>query len=73
VISIAVFVQIDAGTASSSPFQQTTKIVHDHAGIVFTFNGNLCHVALETPKKNDAPEYAISISNLHIYITKDLI
>ena len=24
---------IDAGTASLSPFQQTTKIVHDHAGI----------------------------------------
>jgi len=33
VIPIAVFMIIDAGTASSSAFQQMTKIVHDHAGI----------------------------------------
>jgi hypothetical protein len=28
---------IDAGTASSSPFQRTAKNVPDDAGIVFTF------------------------------------
>jgi hypothetical protein len=33
VIPIAVFTRIDAGTASSSAFQRTLKIVHDHAGI----------------------------------------
>jgi hypothetical protein len=33
VIPIAAFVSIDAGTASSSPFQRATEIVHDHAGI----------------------------------------
>jgi hypothetical protein len=33
VIPIAVFTRIDAGTASSSAFQQLLKIVHDHAGI----------------------------------------
>jgi len=33
VIPIAVFIRIDAGTASASPFQRMTKIVHDHAGI----------------------------------------
>jgi hypothetical protein len=33
VIPIAVFTRIDAGTASSSAFQQKPKIVHDHAGI----------------------------------------
>jgi hypothetical protein len=32
-IPIAVIPIIDAGTASLSPFQQTIKIVHDHAGI----------------------------------------
>jgi hypothetical protein len=32
-IPIAVIAIIDAGTASLSPIQQTTKIVHDHAGI----------------------------------------
>jgi len=32
-IPIAVFMIIDAGTASASPFQRMTKIVHDHAGI----------------------------------------
>jgi hypothetical protein len=42
VIPIGVMAIIDAGTASSSPFQRLTKIVHDHAGIVFTFNWNLC-------------------------------
>ena len=31
------FIIIDAGTTSSSPFQRTPQIVHDHAGIVFTF------------------------------------
>jgi hypothetical protein len=40
VIPIAGFTRIDAGTASSSPFQPTTKFVHDHAGIVFTFRWN---------------------------------
>jgi hypothetical protein len=38
---IAVSTIIDAGTASSSPFQQTSKIVHDYTGIVFTFRWNL--------------------------------
>jgi hypothetical protein len=33
VIPMAGFMVIDAGTASSSPFQRTTKIVHDHDGI----------------------------------------
>jgi len=37
VIPIGVFTLIDAVPASSSRFQRTTKIVHDHAGIVFTF------------------------------------
>jgi hypothetical protein len=37
VIPIAVFAHIDAGTASSSPFQRTAKNVHDDAGIVFMF------------------------------------
>jgi hypothetical protein len=32
-IPIAVFTFIDAGAASSSPFQRTPQIVHDHAGI----------------------------------------
>ncbi len=32
-IPIAVFKIIDAGTASASPFQRLTIIVHDHAGI----------------------------------------
>jgi hypothetical protein len=41
VIPIAVFTRIDAGTASSSAFQRTLKIVHDHAGIVV-------HVRLES-------------------------
>jgi len=41
VIPIAAFVRIDAGTASSSPFQRATEIVHDHAGIGV-------HDALET-------------------------
>jgi hypothetical protein len=33
VIPIAIFTRIDASTASSSAFQRTLKIVHDHAGI----------------------------------------
>jgi hypothetical protein len=33
VIPIAVFIGIDAGTTSSSAFQRTPNIVHDHAGI----------------------------------------
>ena len=32
---------IDAGTASPSPFQRTSKIVHDHTGIVFAFRWSL--------------------------------
>jgi len=56
-IPIAVIPIIDAGTASLSPFQQTTKIVHDHAGIgvhvrlesAFTMRWNRVHVR---------PEYA---------------
>jgi hypothetical protein len=31
-IPIAVFTIIDAGTASASPFQRLTKIVHERAG-----------------------------------------
>ena len=58
VIPIAVFIIIDAGTASSSLFQRTPKLVHDHDGIVFTFAwntrsrcaGNRVHVR---------PEYAL--------------
>jgi hypothetical protein len=40
VIPIAVIAYIDAGTASSSPFQRAPKFVHDHDGIVFTFRWN---------------------------------
>jgi hypothetical protein len=56
VIPIAVFMIIDAGTASSSAFQQMTKIVHDHVGI-------RVHVHLEFVftmcwKPRSPPEYA---------------
>jgi hypothetical protein len=46
VIPIAVFIRIDGGTASASPFQRMTKIVHDHAGI--RVHVSLVHDALET-------------------------
>lgn len=36
VIPIAVFMIIDAGTASYLEFHDTPRSVHDHAGIVFT-------------------------------------
>lgn len=39
-IPISVFVIIDPGTASSSPFQPTPKNVHDHVGIMFIFRWN---------------------------------
>src|SRR5882757_10562280 len=38
---LAVSTIIGAGTAPSSPFQRTSKIVHDHTGIVCTFRWNL--------------------------------
>jgi hypothetical protein len=56
-IPISVFIISDAGAPSSSRFHRAAKIVHDHAGIVFTFRwnprsrcgGNLDH---------DEPQYA---------------
>ena len=39
-IPFSVFIISDAGTASSSRFNPAAKIVHDHAGIVFTFRWN---------------------------------
>jgi hypothetical protein len=39
-IPIGVFIISDAGTASSSRFHRAPKIVHDHAGIVFTIRWN---------------------------------
>jgi hypothetical protein len=57
-IPIAVFTLIDAGTASSSPFQRTTKIVHDHAGIVFMFPWNL-RSRCAGNCVHDRPEYAL--------------
>ena len=59
-IPIAVITIIDAGTASSSPFQQTTKSVHDHAGIVFTFRWNP-RSRCAGNREHHAPEYAIVI------------
>jgi len=58
VIPIAVFTSIDAGTASSSPFQRTPKYVHDHAGIVFTFRWNL-RSRCAGNRDHERPEYAI--------------
>jgi len=57
VIPIAVFIIIDAGTASSSPFQRTPKLVHDHAGIVFTFAWNT-RSRCAGNRVHDRPEYA---------------
>jgi hypothetical protein len=57
VIPIAVFTLIDGGTAWSSPFQRTPKIVHDHAGIVFTFRWNLRSLCAGN-RDHDRPEYA---------------
>jgi hypothetical protein len=58
VIPIAVFIIIDAGTASSSPFQRTPKLVHDHAGIVFTFAWNT-RSRCAGNRVHDRPEYAV--------------
>jgi hypothetical protein len=52
------FHPIDAGTASSSPFQRTTKIVHDRAGIVFTFPWRL-RSRCAGNRVHKRPEYAI--------------
>jgi hypothetical protein len=57
VIPIAGFMIIDAGTASSSPFQHTPKIVHHHAGIVFTFIWNP-RSRCAGNREHDRPEYA---------------
>lgn len=56
-IPIGVFTLIDAGTASSSPFQRTTKIVHDHAGIVFTIRWNM-RSRCDGKRDHERPEYA---------------
>jgi len=61
VIPIAVFTIIDAGTASSSPFQRTPKIVHDHDGIVFTFAWNT-RSRCAGNRVHDRPEYADAYS-----------
>jgi hypothetical protein len=58
VIPIAVFTRIDAGTASSSPFQRTAKIVHDDAGIVFTFVWNP-RSRCAGNRDHHRPEYAV--------------
>lgn len=58
-IRIAVSTIIDAGTASSSPLQRTSKIVHDHTGIVFTFRWNLRSRSAEN-RDHDEPQYAPS-------------
>jgi hypothetical protein len=54
---IAVLTLIDAGTASSSPFQRTPKYVHDHAGIVFTFRWNM-RSRCAGNRDHERPEYA---------------
>jgi hypothetical protein len=59
VIPIAVFMIIDAGTASSSPFQRTPKYVHDHAGIVFTFRWNM-RSRCAGNRDHERPEYAVA-------------
>jgi hypothetical protein len=48
---------IDAGTASSSPFQRTPKFDHHHAGIVFTFAWNP-RSRCSGNREHHAPEYA---------------
>jgi hypothetical protein len=58
VMPIAVLTLIDAGTASSSPFHRTSKSVHDHAGIVFTFSWNPCS-RCPGNREHHAPEYAL--------------
>jgi hypothetical protein len=63
VIPIAVFTLIDASTASSSPFQRTPKLVHDHDGIVFTFAWNTRHDALETAFTFDRNMHHLGLKN----------
>jgi len=57
VIPIAGFTIIDAGTASSPPFQRTPKSVHHHAGIMFTFPWN-SRSRYAGNRDHDGPEYA---------------
>ena len=58
VIPIAGFTIIDAGTASSPPFQRTPKSVHHHAGIMFTFPWN-SRSRYAGNRDHDGPEYAL--------------
>ena len=60
VIPIAVFLIIDAGTASSSPFQRIPKNVHDHPGIVFTFYWNP-RSRCAGNRDHDRPQYAACV------------
>jgi hypothetical protein len=60
VIPIAGFTIIDAGTASSPPFQRTPKSVHHHAGIMFTFPWN-SRSRYAGNRDHDGPEYAINM------------
>jgi hypothetical protein len=57
VIPIAVFMIIDAGTASCSSFHRTPKNVHDHPGIVFTSRWNPRSPCAGN-REHDRPEYA---------------
>jgi hypothetical protein len=52
---------IDAGTASSSPFQRTRKIDHHHDGIVFTFRWNP-RSRCAGNREHHAPEYAPTVN-----------